>query len=126
MKDAAVEWARDNPQKVAWLAAVKLRRMWGPFPNANEFQNPWLRWLLAATYAPVIALALIGAWRFAGRDWPSLLCCLPAIYLTLLHVVFVSSIRYRQPAMLALIVLAAAAVVGFRVRGSGVGSQGPA
>jgi hypothetical protein len=35
------------------------------------------------------------------------LCCLPAVYLTLLHVVFVSSLRYRDPAMLALLALAA-------------------
>jgi hypothetical protein len=55
-------------------------------------------------------LALIGVWRYASQDWPYLLCCLPAIYLTLLHIVFVSSIRYRHPAMLALVVLAAAII----------------
>ena len=50
-------------------------------------------------------------WRYARRDWPYLLCILPAVYFTLLHIVFVSSIRYRQPAMLPLIVLAAAVAV---------------
>ena len=39
---------------------------------------------------------------------------MPAIYFTLLHMVFVSSIRYRQPAMLALIVPAAAFLVRWR------------
>jgi hypothetical protein len=35
---------------------------------------------------------------------------LPAVYLTLLHTVFVSSIRYREPAMLCLLTLAGAAI----------------
>jgi hypothetical protein len=64
---------------------------------------------LAMTYTPVIILAVIGVWRFVRRDWPSLLCVLPAVYLTCLHIGFVSSIRYRGSAMLPLIVLAAGA-----------------
>jgi hypothetical protein len=111
MKQAAVEWALQNPRQVLALATVKLRRMWSFVPNATEFQSPILRLALAATYSPVIVLALVGAWQHVRRDWPYLLCCLPAVYFTLLHIVFVSSIRYRQPAMLPLIVFAAAAIV---------------
>jgi hypothetical protein len=48
------------------------------------------------------------------RDWPYLLCVLPAFYFTLLHVIFVSSIRYRQPALLPLMVLAAGALMHWR------------
>jgi hypothetical protein len=84
--------------------------LWNPLPNAAEFGSGTLRLVLALTYTPVIALAAIGAWKYVRRDWPYLLCLLPAVYFTCLHVIFVSSIRYRQPAMLVLIVLAAGVV----------------
>jgi 4-amino-4-deoxy-L-arabinose transferase-like glycosyltransferase len=111
LRAAAVSWAKQNPGRVAELALIKFARMWSFLPNASEFQSTSLRLILASTYMPVILLALIGAWRFARRDWPSLLCMLPAIYFTCLHVIFVSSIRYRQPAMLPLVVLAAGVII---------------
>ena len=111
MKDASLAWARQNPGRVVELMWIKLRRMWSPLPNAAEFRGNLTRWVLALTYTPVFVLAAIGAWRFGRRDWPYLLCVLPAVYFTCLHVIFVSSIRYRQPAMLVLIVLAAAVLV---------------
>ena len=111
MQTAAINWARQNPGRVLKLAGIKFVRMWSPVPNAAEFQSTPLRLALAITYTPIILLALAGLWKFAGRGWPYLLCFLPAIYFTCLHCVFVSSLRYRQPAMLPLIVLAAGLVV---------------
>ena len=58
-------------------------------------------------YVPIMLLALVGVWRTRRLDWPYRLCWLPAVYFTLLHVVFVASMRYRDPAMLVMIVLAA-------------------
>ncbi len=84
--------------------------MWSPLPNAAEFQSTALRVVLAVTYTPIILLGLCGLWKSAQRGWPYLLCFLPAVYFTCLHSVFVSSLRYRQPAMLVLIVLAASAI----------------
>jgi len=114
MRDAATRWARLNPGRAIQLAGGKLVRMWSFVPNAGEFQSRWIRLALALSYTPVIVLAAIGAWRFIRRDWPCLLCILPAVYLTCLHIIFVSSIRYRGPAMLPLIVLAARALQGFK------------
>jgi 4-amino-4-deoxy-L-arabinose transferase-like glycosyltransferase len=111
MRDASLTWAKENPGRVLQLAAIKFARMWNLLPNASDFQSNALRLILAASYTPIMLLALTGAWRFARRDWTYLLCLLPAVYLTCLHVVFVSSIRYREPAMLPLIVLAAGAFV---------------
>jgi len=117
LRDAALDFARQNPARVLRLAGIKLLRMWSPLPNAAEFQSTALRLVLAVTFTPVIALALLGAWRFAVRDWPYALCAVPAVYFTLLHVVFVSSIRYRQPAILPLIVLAAAVLTHWLKKG---------
>ena len=110
MQSAAVTWARQNPVLVVKLAAIKFLRMWSPLPHADEFQSTALRLVLAISYTPVILLALAGLYKFAPRGWPYLLCFLPAVYFTCLHCIFVSSLRYRQPAMLALIVLAAGLV----------------
>jgi 4-amino-4-deoxy-L-arabinose transferase-like glycosyltransferase len=110
LQAAAIAWAAKNPGRVCQLAGIKFLRMWSPVPNATEFASLTLRLVLAVTYTPVLLVAILGAWKFARRDWPYLLCTLPAVYFTLLHVVFVSSIRYRQPAMLLFIVLAAGAL----------------
>jgi 4-amino-4-deoxy-L-arabinose transferase-like glycosyltransferase len=107
MRRAAVRWAREHPGRVAELAWIKLVRMWNVWPNEASLSNPLMRLVLCSTYVPVLLLALVGGWRFVGRGWPYVLCFLPAVYFTGLHVIFVGSIRYRQPAMLPLIAIAA-------------------
>ncbi len=110
MRREAVEWAKQHPGRVAQLALVKFARMWNVWPNEPEMSTWPVRLMVAGTYLPVLGLALVGAWRTIRLGRPYVLCWLPAVYFTLLHMVFVSSIRYRQPVMPALIVLAAGAV----------------
>ena len=104
---AAVAWARANPGRAVELAGIKFLRTWNVWPNESSFRAWPLRLVVLATYTPLLALALVGIWRFTRRGWPYVLAWLPAVYFTLLHMVFVGSIRYREPAMLGLIVLAA-------------------
>lgn len=111
LRNEAIAWAQAHPGEVLRLAGVKLVRLWNLWPNEAQFRRPLVRLVVLGTYLPVIVLALVGIWRYARRGWPYALCLLPAVYLSLLHMVFVSSIRYRQPAMLGLIVLAAGVVV---------------
>jgi len=108
---AAWDWATDHPGDVVRLAAVKFTRMWNLWPNAAEFRSGVIRWLVAAGFVPIFAAMLVGGWKWGRRGWPYLLILLPAGYFTMLHIVFVSSIRYRQPTVLVGTVLAAAALV---------------
>ncbi len=109
LRDAALQWAGQHPGRALQLGLTKFVRMWNIFPNADEFQSTTIRLLLLLTYVPLMALAAVGAWRQRAR-WQTWICLLPAVYFTLLHIVFVSSIRYREPAMLGMIVLAASVV----------------
>ena len=118
LHDAAHRLGRgeSRPRPVE-LAGVKFLRMWNVWPNEPRLKASWLgRLAVLFTYTPLLIFAIIGAWRTAGRGWPYRLCWLPAVYLTLLHVVFVSSIRYREPAMLALLALAAGELSRWRQR----------
>jgi 4-amino-4-deoxy-L-arabinose transferase-like glycosyltransferase len=112
MRQAAVDWALDHPGQVLRLAAVKFVRIWNVWPNEKGLSGWPVRLALSVTYVPIMLLAALGGARTIRRGWPYVLCWLPAVYFTLLHTVFVGSIRYRMPAMLTLIVLAAGAVVG--------------
>ncbi len=111
---AAIAWADSHPGRVFQLAGTKLWRLWNVWPNEPSLSRWPVRLVVLGTFLPVFVLGLIGAARTIGQGWPYVLCWLPAVYLTLLHVVFVSSIRYRQPAMLALIVLAAGMAAGWK------------
>lgn len=108
---SAAAWARQNPGQAAHLAVVKLTRLWNIWPNEPSMRSWPVRLVLVGSFVPILVLAASAAWRFRHAGWPVGICLLPGMYQTVLHVVFVSSIRYRQPAMLALMVLAAGMLV---------------
>lgn len=111
LQTASLAWSETHPGRVLQLAAIKGLRLWNVWPNEPEFRSWPLRLAVFATYVPVFLLAIVGVWRFTPSGWPYALCWLPAAYFTLLHMIFVSSIRYRDPAMLPLAVLAAGTLV---------------
>jgi len=114
MRTEALTWARANPGQVARLAGIKFLRMWNIWANEESLSSWPLRLVVMLTYVPVLLLGILCVAGTIRRGWPYWLCWLPAVYFTLLHVVFVSSIRYREPAMLGLIVLAAGLIAARR------------
>jgi 4-amino-4-deoxy-L-arabinose transferase-like glycosyltransferase len=119
MRAAAIAWAAANPGRAVQLAGVKFLRLWNVWPNEPRLSSWPIRLVVLFTYTPLFFFAIVGTWRTIGWGWPYILCWLPAVYLTLLHMVFVSSIRYRDPAMLAWLALAAGGA-GIRDWGLGI------
>ncbi|MBN1909846.1 MAG: glycosyltransferase family 39 protein [Pirellulales bacterium] len=111
LRDTSLAWTRANPADVARLTVVKFARLWNPWPNEPSLSTWPVRLAMLVSFLPVVVLALVGAIRSIHWGWAYVLCWLPAVYFTGLHVIFVSSIRYRQPVILGLIVLAAGALV---------------
>jgi len=101
LRNAAINWAIENPSDVVRLGLVKLRKTWTPFPVAREISNPAVRWSEAIGYIVIALGGLWGAWRLRRVDgaWLPLASCL---YLAILHAVFIGSVRYRQPGVVLL------------------------
>ena len=113
LQEAALGWLGTQPRAALRLAGIKFLRIWNIWPNEASFSALAVRLAVAVTYIPLLILGLVGAVRTLRCGWPYWLCWFPAVYFTALHVVFVGSIRYRQPAMLALMVLAAGVATGW-------------
>jgi len=112
-KQAAIDWAKKNLGRVCELAVIKFFRLWNIWPNEPAFAGPMIRLIVFITYTPILVLALIGFVVTCRCSFDYAVLILPAIYLTMLHVIFVSSLRYRVPAMLCLMILAAYAIFAF-------------
>jgi 4-amino-4-deoxy-L-arabinose transferase-like glycosyltransferase len=107
---AAWEYARAHPRRALQLALIKLGRFWSPVPNADQFGAWPVRAAVAVSFVPMLLFGLIGGWKLRSDLWTISLTAGPILYFTALHMVFVSSLRYRLPAEYPLLVLSAAGV----------------
>jgi 4-amino-4-deoxy-L-arabinose transferase-like glycosyltransferase len=115
-RDAAwqrMAWAemRAHPGRVAELMPVKVGRTWSPWMNAAEIKSVWVQAGMVAWQVPLFGLALAGI--FLGRlgRWEKGLLLVPVVYFTVVHSVFLGSVRYRVPLMPVVCVFAAVGVV---------------
>lgn len=101
-------FVRENPGRTLQLAFIKLWRYWSPWPNADQFDNLLLQVVIAVGSLATWALAFRGLCSRRTRTdrWRWICTIGPIIYLSLLHLLFVGSMRYRLPAEYALLVLA--------------------
>ncbi len=113
-RDAALGYIRQDPGRFLKLAASKFVRTWNVQMNLSDYQRPVYDLLAMLSTIPVYLLLAIGWWRHRRQVSRWYLLLAPAIYFSLLHMVFVGSVRYRFPAMPALMVLAGAAFVTAR------------
>lgn len=111
----SIKCIRENPRRILGLAVVKIKHFWSPFPNAAGFQSPFIRLIAALWTIPAFTLAVIGVILLLRRNGVSrritVFLLLPVLYLTVIHMIFVGSIRYRLGAVPAISILAAYAMV---------------
>ena len=105
-----------EPGRVLRLAGTKFLRLWNPFPNVAEYRGGAAAWAGAAYTLVVLLVAIAAAVRVltrhsigADRRRFQLFLWLPILYFTLLHCIYIGSVRYRVPLM-PLLCLGAAAV----------------
>ncbi len=100
-RNEAIAWAKENPGRVSKLAVMKFLRFWSPIPNESRFRQPLWLVATAGTTLPIYLLAILGWW--SARPMPLRLLAyyslIPIVTFCLLHLIFVSSVRYRVPIM---------------------------
>lgn len=132
LRDLAIEQMRRDPARALGLAWIKFRRTWSLTPNVAE-HSTGLTALASAVFTGLVLFGAAFAWIrlaltpsgarrrllvFQSFIW------LPVVYYTLLHCVYVGSLRYRIPIMPMVELAAAAAFVRLRVEHSELSDGG--
>ncbi len=113
LETAARAYMRDNPRQTASLALTKLARFWAPnVPDAADRVQGAIgivRWIDVVQHTRILALAVAGLWQLR-RVPGALLVTIALGAFWAVHAVTYVMVRYREPIMPILIVLAALAV----------------
>jgi len=105
--EAAMNYIKNNPTAFIRAAVKKFVRFWNVIPNAREFKSGLYSVISAASFGPILLLALICVVR-RWRQWRLVVPLYLLIgYFTLVHVITIASLRYRLPIEPILILLAA-------------------
>lgn len=107
LTNAALDFIRDNPQKFLKLSILKFKRFWSPIPFSNEFKSTFKVFVSIASLVPIYIFSIIGIFFIIRnkiyRSIPILIFC---IYINLIHIITISSFRYRFIIEMFLIILA--------------------
>ncbi len=110
-RNQAWQAVRKDPWRAAQLGWMKFRRTWSLTPNVEQYRTGPVA-VVSAGWTGFLLISAVGGWWFRRRavcSWVLLL--LPVTGFTLLHTVFVGSVRYRIPIMPLVMVLSATGVV---------------
>ena len=98
IKDAAIKFIKENPEKFMKLAIIKFERFWRLWPFANEYTDWKYKIISLLSYGVVLVLSIIFALVYTRRYFPAVLpIYLMFGYLTSVHMILIGSIRYRFP-----------------------------
>jgi hypothetical protein len=107
----AWQYVRQDPGRVALLAVRKIARTWNPAFNAGEMQYWPIQLLSIAWHVPLFILAAAGILVGSVSFRIKCLWLAPVVYFTLVHALYLGSVRYRVPLMPLVCLCAAAGLV---------------
>lgn len=112
LKRAAWRFIKENPRRFVELAGVKFTRFWRLWPYAAEYERPGIVIASVMSYGLFLLLALLYLPREGRRNFRLLVPIFAlTLYLTLVHMATIGSIRYRFPLEPFIIVLGSAEAV---------------
>ncbi len=98
-----------HPFRMLRLAFLKVGRTWSPWLHARGYARPWINISFCFWYVPLFFLALAGLPMARKRVGLTGVMLIPILYFTIMHAVFLGSVRYRVPVMPLVCIFAAAA-----------------
>ena len=103
---AAIDYIKQDPAAFVARAGRKFARFWNIVPNAAEFRAPLFVIVSAASFGPILVLAVICAiFSYAPQRLLMPFYLLFAFF-TLMHAITIASLRYRLPLEPLLIIMA--------------------
>jgi hypothetical protein len=95
----AREFVMNHPGRAVKLALLKLVRLWSPMPLSEQYSSPAYRAAGLLYCVPFDLLVLAGLIRGKLSPAAKVFLLLPALYLTVVHMASVGSLRYLLPAI---------------------------
>jgi 4-amino-4-deoxy-L-arabinose transferase-like glycosyltransferase len=112
MWNAGVSFVAESPRRFLELAWRRFQRFWRPWPYAQDYATPLYVVVSLASFLPVLILTVI---YLVIWGWRERILIAPILawgaYLTLIHMIFISSLRYRLPLEPFMILFAAVAIM---------------
>jgi len=108
-KEKALNFIVDHPKEYFYLMWKKFIRLYSIVPNHESYQGFFYSFILSVSYGPVLFFFIASIFIFY-KMWRELIpIYLLVLYFTAIHILFISSIRYRLPLEPFMILLASAA-----------------
>lgn len=104
---AALEFIKNNPRKFLELSVKKFKRFWSPIPFSKEFNTPLKIIISMISLLPIYFFSFIGIlYVLKNKIYKFIPILAYCAYINLIHIITISSFRYRFIIEMFLIVLA--------------------
>jgi len=110
-RQKAYQSIRDDPTRFTKLAIKKFFRMWSITINYQSAHPVLYNTVSIMFYLPIFLLLMASFFYVKDRWRNCLILIIPIVYKTMIHMVFIGSVRYRVPLMPFVSIMAAFALI---------------